>query len=134
MLNKSSKLYSILKYKCPRCHDADLYIHKGWSYTKFSKMYKSCPNCQQSYEPEPGFYYGAMYVSYGLTTALTITILVAMSVLLDEITMFGFLGALVVALLLFYPFIFRMSRAIWLNFFVHYDKDAASSPVPKARP
>lgn len=127
MLSKGSKLYSILKYKCPRCHEGDLYVHKGWSYTKFSQMHKSCPVCHQSYEPEPGFYYGAMYVSYALTTALTITILVAMSVLLDEITMTSFLGSLVLALLLFYPFIFRMSRAIWINFFVRYNKDAASS-------
>ncbi|MDX5421026.1 MAG: DUF983 domain-containing protein [Hymenobacteraceae bacterium] len=129
MLNKGSKMYSILHYKCPRCHEGELFVHKGWSYTRFSQMHDTCPYCNQSYEPEPGFYYGAMYVSYAITTALTITILVAMSVLLEEITLLWFLGALVSALLLFFPFIFRMSRAIWINFFVGYRKDAPTAPA-----
>jgi len=127
MLSQGSKLYSILNYKCPRCHKGDLFTHKGWSYTNFSKMPGACPCCNQSFEPEVGFYYGAMYVSYALTTALLIAILVALHVLLEEVTMLSFLGSLAVALLLFLPFIFRMSRAIWINFFVHYNKEAAAS-------
>lgn len=127
MLSKGSKLYSILNYKCPRCQEGELYTTQGWSYTKFSDMPECCPCCKQSYEPEPGFYYGAMYVSYAITTALTITQVVALSVLLEEITLTWFLGSLISALLLLYPFIFRMSRAIWINFFVHYKKDHSAS-------
>ena len=127
MLSKGSKLYSILNYKCPRCHKGDLFSYKGWSYTNFSSMPEECPCCQQRYEPEVGFYYGAMYVSYGITTALVVTILVALNVLLEEVTMLWFIGSLVVVLLLLYPFIFRMSRAIWINFFVRYSKEAAAS-------
>lgn len=126
MLSKGSKLYSILNYKCPRCHQGDLFTHKGWSYTSFAEMPEQCPCCHQSYEPEPGFYYGAMYVSYAITTAITITVLVALSVLLAEVTILWFLGALVATLLLFYPFIFRMSRALWINFFVHYRKETSA--------
>ncbi|MCX2739825.1 DUF983 domain-containing protein [Pontibacter anaerobius] len=127
MLNQGSKLYSILNYKCPRCHKGDLFTHKGWSYTKFGDMPEECPCCHQRYQPEPGFYYGAMYVSYGITTAITVTILVALSIILEEVTLYWFIGALVGTLLLFYPFIFRMSRAIWINFFVRYNKDVAAS-------
>lgn len=125
MLQKGTKLYSILNYKCPKCHQGDLFTYKGWSYTRFSGMPGSCPCCNQSYEPEPGFYYGAMYVSYALTTAVTIALLVALSILAEEVTMLLFIGALATALLLFYPFIFRMSRAIWINFFVRYKPGAA---------
>ncbi|ARS36063.1 DUF983 domain-containing protein [Pontibacter actiniarum] len=127
MLSKGSKLYSILKYKCPRCQEGQLFTYKGWSYTRFSGMHSNCPCCRQSYEPEPGFYYGAMYVSYAITTAITISLLVAMSVLLEEITLAWFLGALATALLVFFPFIFRMSRAIWINFFIHYKKTPTAS-------
>lgn len=31
-----------------------------------------CPECGLSFMPEPGFYYGAMYVSYALTIALSV--------------------------------------------------------------
>ncbi|MDX5437630.1 MAG: DUF983 domain-containing protein, partial [Pontibacter sp.] len=86
MLSKGTKLYSIVNYKCPRCHQGDLFIHKGWSYTSFAKMPEKCPCCHQSYEPEPGFYYGAMYVSYAITTAITITVLAVLSILLAEVT------------------------------------------------
>ena len=126
MLSKGTKLYSIVNYKCPRCHQGDLFIHKGWSYTNFAKMPEQCPCCHQSYEPEPGFYYGAMYVSYAITTAITITVLAVLSILLAEVTIFWLLGALVATLLLFYPFIFRMSRSLWINFFVHYRKGASA--------
>ncbi|WP_262710945.1 DUF983 domain-containing protein [Pontibacter mangrovi] len=102
-----------------------MFSHKGWSYTKFSQMPERCPCCHQSYEPEPGFYYGAMYVSYGITTAILVAVLVALNVFLEEVTMAWFLGALSATLLLFYPFIFRMSRAVWINFFVHYNKQVA---------
>lgn len=34
--------------------------------TKFMKMNEKCFCCGQSFMPEPGYYFGAMFVSYGL--------------------------------------------------------------------
>ncbi|MGB0368672.1 MAG: DUF983 domain-containing protein, partial [Flavobacteriales bacterium] len=81
-MKKGSKIYSMLRLKCPRCHEGDLFLHKNpYSFTKLEKMPDNCPVCDQKYWPEPGFYYGAMYVSYALTIALSVAVFVAMTVL-----------------------------------------------------
>ncbi|WP_232058365.1 DUF983 domain-containing protein [Nibribacter ruber] len=129
MLGKGSKLYSIAKLKCPRCHEGDLFANNsllGWR--KMSEMLPQCPVCQQVYEPEPGYYYGAMFVSYALTSGPTLAVVGLMMLFSDEITLWMFIGALLLSLLLFLPAIFKLSRAIWINIFIGYDPAAASRP------
>lgn len=129
---KGNKLYSIFKFKCPRCHEGDLFLTKS-SYTSgFSEMFKTCSHCGQRFEPEPGFYFGAAYVSYGLTVALWVALFVALvtfnhwgiisfSFYEDPLLLMGLgIGLLVVLL----PLIYRLSRALWINMFVKYDKEA----------
>ena len=41
-------------------------------------MHKECAACGEDFEREPGFYFGAAYVSYALTVALWVAVLVAM--------------------------------------------------------
>ncbi|MFC6998423.1 DUF983 domain-containing protein [Rufibacter roseus] len=129
MLGKGSKLYSICKLKCPRCHEGDLFVNNSLlGYRKMSQMLDHCPVCKQIYEPEPGYYYGAMFVSYGLTTGPTLAIVWLMMLFSEEVTVLMFIGALVLSLLLFLPAIFKLSRAIWINIFVSYDPEAAKNP------
>lgn len=124
-LGKGSKMYSILKCKCPRCHEGDMFP-PGRLYhpTEFYKMNTYCAHCEQTYEPEPGFYFGSMFVSYALNTALFIIFWIATSLLVEDmplLTILGILFAVVIGLL---PITFRLSRSIWINFFVHYDPKA----------
>ncbi|MEL6924222.1 MAG: DUF983 domain-containing protein, partial [Bacteroidota bacterium] len=56
-------LSSIWNMKCPRCRQGDLFSHGAFG-SKFTEMPERCPNCGQNYMPEPGFYYGAMFISY----------------------------------------------------------------------
>ena len=65
---QETKLYSVLAAKCPKCHKGDFFeTSNPYNLKKFDKMHKKCPECGQDFELETGFYYGAMYVSYGLT-------------------------------------------------------------------
>jgi len=129
MFGKGSKLYSIAKLKCPRCHEGDLFENNNLlGYRKMSKMHEQCPVCKQAYEPEPGYYYGAMFVSYGLTAGPTLALIGIMMLFSEEITLWMFMGALLLSLLLFMPTLFKLSRAIWINFFVRYDPLAAQNP------
>ena len=66
-------LSSILQLKCPKCRQGDLFCNKSsYKYKGFFDMPKKCSECGQDFEIETGFYYGAMYVSYALTIALTV--------------------------------------------------------------
>lgn len=120
-MKKGSKIYSIFRLKCPRCHEGNLFLHKNaYSYSNLEKMPEKCPVCDQKYWPEPGFYYGAMYVSYALTIALSVAIFVAMTVLW-RFEVLWYLGINAVSILLLFPPIFRVSRAVWANIFMSYD-------------
>ena len=90
-------------------------------------MNKNCPVCGQATEIEVGFYYGTSYVSYALTVALSVATLVAWFVLIGMSTsdnrFFYWLGFNAVFLLLLQPWLMRLSRSLWISWFVRYDRD-----------
>ena len=118
---KPSLLYSIINAKCPRCREGNMFT-KGTLYSrKFADMLPNCPCCGQTYEPEPGFYYGAMYVSFGLSTGIFFAVLGVLYFLIDELTTPIFITAILVVVVGLLPIMFRLSRSIWIHIFVHYE-------------
>lgn len=95
-------------------------------------MHKTCAHCGERFEPEPGFYFGAAYVSYALTIALWVAYYVAL-ITFEALGFYTFtfaenavafiLGGIALLLALL-PLIYRFSRSIWINFFVQYREDA----------
>jgi hypothetical protein len=84
-------------------------------------MHSACPHCKQSFEPEPGFYFGAMFVSYSINTALFIASWITLTLVYPSYSLFLLLGLLVGIVLLSLPLSFRLSRSIWLALFVRFD-------------
>ena len=88
-------------------------------------MKDACPVCGQPTEIETGFYYGTGYVSYALTVALSVASFVAWWVLigfsLKDTRFFWWMGCNAVFLILLQPLIMRLSRSLWLSWFVKYD-------------
>jgi hypothetical protein len=88
-------------------------------------MHEYCPVCGQPTEIETGFYYGTGYVSYALTVAFSVATFIAWWVLigfsLDDSRFFWWLGVNAVLLILLQPLIMRLSRSLWLSWFVRYD-------------
>ncbi len=124
LIKKGYKLYSILFLKCPKCHEEDLFKNRNpYNLSEIFEMPKECPNCGQKFEIEPGFYFGAMYVSYAVCVAYCVTIFVAYSILYPAFSLEFYLITAVGSMVLLTPVFFRLSRALWINFFVHYDKD-----------
>ena len=64
IFRKGSKAYSIFNLKCPKCHEEDLFEKPTFSFQKPFDMREECTHCRQDFFPEPGFYYGAMFISY----------------------------------------------------------------------
>jgi hypothetical protein len=129
---KGSKLYSIFTFTCPRCQEGKLFKQQATYAKGFTELQKRCGVCGENFEREPGFYFGAAYVSYGLTVAIWVALYVALTVFalfgLMEFDFFddGFLFLIlgVVLLLAFLPLVYRLSRIIWINLFVKYREDA----------
>lgn len=119
---KASKFYSILNSKCPRCHDGPLFPPGTLYHPKrFAEMYESCPCCGLAYEKEPGFYYGAMYVSFGISTGIFLAVFFLLNLFVAEITFSMIFTMIVVIVIGLLPVNFRVSRAIWINIFEDYE-------------
>lgn len=121
---KGKRLYSIFNSKCPRCHEGDFYISKHpYQIKNFGKNYEKCSHCDFKFEKEPGFFYGAMYVSYALTVAFSVAIGVAIFVLFPTASYKVYMFSILLGLLFLMPLSYRLSRVIWMNFFTHYEGD-----------
>jgi uncharacterized protein (DUF983 family) len=122
MFGKGSKLFSIFKMKCPRCHEGDFFKTKNaYNFSHMADMHTHCPVCHQSYEPEPNFYYGSMYISYMYTVGIFVAVFVIAKFMFG-LTMWASLGILATILIGGGPYLFRLARITWLNFFVKYKK------------
>lgn len=115
------RILAIIKMRCPRCEQGKLFINPNpYNLKDLTKMPKQCECCGQLTQPETGFYYGAMYVSYALCIAISFG-----NYFLFELVL-GFSGArfLIIntlVLLLLWPVIFRYARVIYFYIFVRYN-------------
>lgn len=124
MLKKGNKLYSILTGSCPKCHEESMYVNNNpYKIGHLFKMHERCSNCNTKYKIEPSFFYGAMYVSYGVGIAFAVAAFVIAKLILGANLILTFI-AIVVTMVGFMPVIIRLSRNIWINLFFKYDTEA----------
>ena len=122
MLRKGNKLYSIITGACPKCHEENMYSNKNpYILSETLKMHEHCSNCNTKYKIEPSFFYGSMYVSYAVGIAFAVAAFVISYVFLGSSTLTAFI-AIIGTMIGFLPIILRLSRNIWINLFMHYDK------------
>lgn len=118
---KGTKLYSIFNNKCPKCQQGNFFVHNNpYKLKEFDKMHHSCPVCKESFEKEPGFYYGAMYVNYGITVAIGVAWFLINYILFNFNALF-YAVSFAIILIVLLPWVFRTGRLTWINLFVKYN-------------
>lgn len=128
MISKGNKLYSIFSNKCPKCQSGDFW-YSGNPYVNLLKhkgrMHNCCTVCGLLYEQEPGYFYGAMYVSYALGVALFVGAWIFNILIMpDDISILWEIAVIIAFLVLLAPVNYYLSRLIWINFFIPYRKGA----------
>lgn len=124
-----NSFWSIITMKCPRCRRGPMFKDqnpfKRLSLSHIFNMPDNCPVCNQKYDLETGFWYGTGYVSYALAVAVSGITFVAWVVLIgistDDNRIFWWLGSNTVGLVVIQPWLMRLSRVLYLRFFVKYD-------------
>ena len=120
-----AKLNWILRNRCPKCGQGDLFVHANAYHQAHGHHAFFMPPLRRGFWEEPGFYFGAAYVSYALTVALWVALLVAL-LSFDawgwmEFGMFTHPGTYLLSgialLLILLPVIYRLSRSIWIAMF-----------------
>ena len=119
-MKKGTKLYSVLNGKCPHCHEGDFFLSHPYDLKKMGDTYDNCPVCSVTYNPEPGFYFGAMYISYALGTAMMVTVWVVLIILSIEVELLHKIIGISIVWLLLSPLIHSLSKIIWANIFMQY--------------
>jgi uncharacterized protein (DUF983 family) len=113
---------AIIHAKCPKCRVGNLFANPMYS-LHGQKMLEKCPHCGMLYEREPGYFYGAMYVSYAFVVAELVTLAVGTSVLTGSNNPWLYTCILLSVVAVLAPFNYRYSRVIllhWLTPGLHY--------------
>jgi uncharacterized protein (DUF983 family) len=120
-------LSSSLGCRCPRCREGKLFTNPTTiRFKRNMEMNKNCPVCGQATEIEVGFYYGTSYVSYAIGVAISVASLIAWWVIIGFSTdnfFYFWLAGNSVLLIVLQPWLMRVSRSLWISWFVRYDPD-----------
>jgi len=117
---KSSFLKSVVNCTCPRCREGALFVDKRhYQLSALLAMHSKCTKCGQDFEIEPGFYLGAMWVSYPFVIGFEIIFLVFGLYVLQLDLLWAFVLSTSL-LLLISPLILRIGRSLFLHLNVQY--------------
>jgi uncharacterized protein (DUF983 family) len=129
VIKKSNFIISIFKNKCPRCRKGKLFKNDHpYVLMKVLDMHAHCPVCGQRTELEIGFWYGTGYVSYVLSVMISVFNLIwywlIIGITWRDNSVFHWLIVNGILLTLSMPFLMRVSRTLYLTFYVVYDPGA----------
>ena len=122
MLKKGNKINAILTGCCPKCHQESMYVNRNpFVISETLKMHENCSKCNTKYKIEPSFFYGSMYVSYPVGIIFAVAAFVISFYVLEASIDTAFI-TIVITMIVCLPIILRLSRNIWINLFMKYDK------------
>ncbi len=113
-------LRDILLLKCPRCREGNLFDGAAYNPKHIINMPQQCHKCKQPFFLEPGFYYGAMYISYALNVGIGGMITFFIWWLIWEFDIDYLVKSAFITtglLILIFPYSLRLSRSMWLYLF-----------------
>ncbi len=108
---------AIFECTCPKCRSGKMFeksLTEGWYHRK---MHDQCLECGQTFEPEPGFYFGAMFVSYAFSVAITFVCVFILYIFFEDPGIWVYMTVITAAVLLLWPVMYRYSRSIFLHLF-----------------
>ncbi|MEH6537274.1 MAG: DUF983 domain-containing protein [Psychroserpens sp.] len=111
------RLITIAKGKCPKCEKSNIFSTRGnLLLFQIPQIKDTCENCNFKFEREPGFFFGAMFVSYGIAIVQFVVVFILSFVVIGLSPLYSFF-AVVLAAMLFSTLNFRLSRIIWIHLF-----------------
>ncbi len=134
--NRPGYLLSVLANRCPRCREGYIYQETNpYKLKSVVNMKERCPVCGQPTEIEVGFYYGTSYVSYFLAVVLCAATLIlwwlTIGFSFEDSRFFWWMGLNAVLLIGLQPVLMRLSRTLWLSWFVKYDPQWKEHEIKK---
>lgn len=120
MFSKGSKLYSIFTFTCPQCQEGKFFKAHPYNLKEVGNLHEHCSVCGLKYEKEVGFYYGAMYVSYGLAVGVFIALWLSFYLFFPDLSTATQIWIVVSVSVATGPLLYALSKIIWANLFFSY--------------
>lgn len=111
--------------KCPQCRKGDLY-KKPFQFSNPLDMYEKCAECGLDFNPEPGFYFGAMIISYAISSWMLLLPALLLVFKFDWTVNQAMVFALFLAGVTYFK-ILRGARSLYLHLMIRYDKSSRNS-------
>ena len=116
---------SLFTYRCPKCRQGKLFT-EPFQFSKPLDMHVSCSSCELRFTPEPGYYWGAMFLSYILSAFPLMGIVLYCMFGLEYSVVSSLLIGMGIASLLYFK-LMRFSRSLWIHLMISYDAQAADN-------
>ena len=113
-MKQKKVLSAVLEGRCPRCRQGKVFQYPLLKVTRFNSTHKNCPVCDLQFEREPGFWYGAMYVSYGFSVGLFLVTSILLYTVFGDPPLTIYIAVIVALAAITYPANFRYSRLVYL--------------------
>jgi len=115
-MNPPSALNAALHSRCPQCRKGDVFKNSPLS-VNFADTHETCNHCGLKYEPEPGFFWGAMYINYAFTVAIFLVTSGVIYAVWHPDSLWVYILSLVSIIVITLPFLVRYSRIAMLYLF-----------------
>jgi len=112
-----SALAAILKKRCPRCRQGSIFAAP-------LVMRDDCPVCGLDFDRgDPGYFTGAMYVSYALAIPLIALLTLIEHLIVSRWSLFRLVVLASIICLPLVPWIWQYSRVVWIYFDQYFDPE-----------
>ncbi len=112
---KTSQLEAIVKAKCPRCRRGNIFAGSLYG-LNLQNTNEHCSHCGMRFEVEPGFFYGAMYVSYTFVVAEMLNVgLITYLITGNDKSPWLYISTILLTILALTPINYRYSRVLLLH-------------------
>lgn len=115
-LKNQNIFLSVMAEKCPHCGQGHVF-KKSTGLFKMPEMHEACPACHYKFEREPGYFLGAMYISYGIAVLAGIITFLLLRFLAPQLPTIYIPVTMIAVIAAIAKKNFRLSRVIYMHLF-----------------
>lgn len=113
---KTPLFLAVLQSKCPRCRRGNIFSGSLYG-LNLQRTNETCSHCHMKFEIEPGFFYGAMYVSYAFVVGEMLTVgFLTYLITGNDKSPWLYIFSILLSVLVLTPVNYRYSKVLLLHF------------------
>jgi ribosomal protein S27AE len=113
---KRNFIVEVYQEKCPNCKQGTVFTQNKRLF-RLPEMFQKCGVCNYKFEREPGYFIGAMYLSYGLAVLQGLISFFLTYYFFPNLSVEWLICVVILTILLFAKKNFKWSRILYIHIF-----------------